>query len=265
MLPFSAEKIPASPDELAAALAGGFAARGVVVKSVCAEGAGLAALAELRIDVSGARCGRDFRVAPAAGEEEAVVVVRAERFALVGEPLEFESTPVRLRVEAAGAEFRGTGPAADGVLRLASAESGALELAVAHADLEALVHRLARGVAEKQGVEVRQTKLTLTAHGPRALSFRCTVTTKVFVMTAELSLCGELAVDEELNVRLSGLTLGGDALITKMAAGFARPYLDKLEGRVFPLLALGLGGLQVRDVEITTAAGLEVRAKFGRA
>ena len=262
MLPLSAEKIPTSPDELAAALAGGFAARGVVVKSVCAEGAGLAALAELRIDVSGARCGRDFRVAAAAGEE--AVVVRAERFALVGEPLEFESTPLRLRVEAAGVEFRGTGPAADGVLRLASAESGALALAVAHADLEALLHRLARGVAEKQGVEVRQTKLTLTAHGPRALSFRCAVTAKIFVMTAELSLCGDLAVDEGLNARLSGLTLGGDAMITKMAAGFARPYLDKLEGRVFPLLALGLGGLQVRDVEIATAAGLEVRAKFGR-
>ena len=262
MLPLSAEKIPTSPDELAAALAGGFAARGVVVKSVCAEGAGLAALAELRIDVSGARCGRDFRVAPAAGEE--AVVVRAERFALVGEPLEFESTPLRLRVEAAGVEFRGTGPAADGVLRLASAESGALALAVAHADLEALLHRLARGVAEKQGVEVRQTKLTLTAHGPRALSFRCAVTAKIFVMTAELSLCGDLAVDEGLNARFSGLTLGGDAMITKMAAGFARPYLDKLEGRVFPLLALGLGGLQVRDVEIATAAGLEVRAKFGR-
>lgn len=262
MLPFSAEKIPASPDALAAALAGGFAARGVVVKSVRAAGAGLAGLTELRIDVSGARCARDFRVATAGGGD--AVVVRAERFELVGEPLEFEGMPLRLRVEAEGAEFRGTGPAGAGVLRLAGAVRGAVALAVGHAELEALLHGLARGVAEKQGVEVRQTKLTLTGRGPRALSFRCEVTAKVFVMTAELSLCGDLAVDEELNARLSGLTLGGDAMITKMAAGFARPYLDKLEGRVFPLLALGHGGLQVRDVEIATTHGIEVRAKFGR-
>lgn len=263
MLPLSADKTPALPDELAAALAGGFAARGVVVKSVRAEGAGLGALTELRVDVTGARCGREFRVAWAAGEE--TVVVRAARFALVGEPLEFEGTPLRLRVEAVDAEFRGTGSARDGVLRLAVAESGTVALAVGHAELEALLHRVACGVAAKQGVEVRATKLVLTARGPRALSFRCTVTAKVFVMTAELSLGGELEVDEGLNARLSGLTLGGDAMITKMAAGFARPYLDKLEGRVFPLLAPGLGGVQVRAVEIATTGGLEVRAKFGRA
>lgn len=262
MLPVSAAEIPASPDELAAALAAGFAARGVVAKSVCAEGDGLAALAALRIDVSGARCGREFRVEAAPGEE--TVVVRAERFELVGEPLEFEGTPLRLRVEARGAELRGAGPAGEGVLRVVGAESGEVVLAVSLADLEALLHRLARGVAEKQGVEVRATKLTLTARGPRALSFRCEVTAKVFVMTAELSLCGELTVDGELNARLSGLTLGGDAMITKMASGFARPYLEKLEGRSFSLLALGLGGLRVRDVELAAADGLEVRAKFGR-
>ena len=262
MLPFSAEKIPAAPDELAAALVGGFAARGVTVKSVRAEGAELAALRELRIDVTGAQFPRDFRVAVASGED--AVFVRAECFELVGEPLEWAGTPLRLRVEAEDAELRGTGPAGDGVLRLAGAARGTVALAVGHADLEALLHRLARGLAEKQGVEVRQTKLTLTARGPRALSFRGAVTAKVFVMTAELSLCGELAVDEGLNARLSGLTLGGDAMITKMAAGFARPYLDKLEGRVFPLSALGLGSLQVREVEIATADGLAVRAKFGR-
>ena len=120
-----------------------------------------------------------------------------------------------------------------------------MALAVAQDALENLLHRLAKGAAEKQGVEVKKTTLELTARGPRALSFRCTVTAKMFVMSADLS-------------------LGGDAMITKLVAGFARPQLDKLEGRVIPLLALAPGGLPLRDVEISTRDGLEVRAKFGR-
>lgn len=262
MLPLAAEKIPATPAELASALAAGFAARGVQVKSVRAAGAGLAEIAELHVDLTGARGTRDFRVSTAPAAEPAAV--RVARFVVTGEPVEFEATPLRLNLEAEDVECGFSGVPGDGALVLASAAGGSLVLAIAHETLEALLHRLAKGVAEKQGVEVRQTKLTLTARGPRALSFCCTVTAKVFVMTAELALRGELEVDEQLQARLSGLTLGGDAMITKMAAGFARPYLDKLEGRTIPLLAFGLGGMRLRDVELATADGLEVRAKFGR-
>ena len=262
MLPLAAENFPASPDELISALTRGFAARGVTVKSVRAEGATLAGLAALRIDLTGASCTRGFRVTTAPAEGP--VTVLAGRFEMTGGPVDFEGTPLRLRVEAEDAEWRCAGQPGDGALTLAMVSGGSLSLAVGHAALEALLHRLARAAAEKQGVEVRQTKLELTARGPRALSFRCAVTAKVFVMTADLSLSGDLEVDGQLNARLSGLTLGGDAMITKLASGFVRPHLDKLEGRVFPLLALGLGGLQVRDVEISTHDGLEVRAKFGR-
>ena len=262
MLPLAAENFPASPDELVSALTGGFAARGVAVAGVRAEGAALTALTALRIDLTGASCMRGFRVSTAPADDPVTVV--AERFEMTGGPVDFEGTPLRLRVEAAGAEFRCAGQPGDGALLLADAASGSVALAVGHEALEALLHRLAKGAAEKQGVEVRQTKLELTARGPRALSFRCAVTAKVFVMTADLSLSGHLEVDGQLNARLSGLTLGGDAMITKLAAGFAKPHLDKLEGRVFPLLALGLVGLQVRDVEIATHDGLEIRAKFGR-
>ena len=262
MLPLAAEKFPASPDELASALTGGFAARGVAVAGVRAEGASLTALTTLRIDLTGASCTRGFRVTTAPADDP--VTVRTKRFEMTGGPVDFEGTPLRLRVEAEGAEFRCAGQPGDGALTLSKVSGGSLSLAVGHAALEALLHRLAKGAAEKQGVEVRQTKLELTARGPRALSFRCAVTAKVFVMTADLSLSGDLELDGQLNARLSGLTLGGDAMITKLASGFVRPHLDKLEGRVFPLLALGLGGLQVRDVEIATHEGLEVRAKFGR-
>ena len=262
MLPLAAEKFPAMPDELIAALTGGFAARGAAVQNVRADGAALAALETLRIDLTGARFTRGFRLDATRTKSTAAVV--AERFEIVGAPLEFEGMPMQLRVEAERAEFRFAGESADGALVLANAAGGSIALAVAREALEALLHKLAKDAAEKQGVEIKKTKLELTARGPRALSFRCEVTAKMFVMSADLSLSGNLDVDEQLNARLSGLALGGDAMITKLAGSFIRPHLDKLEGRVLPLLALSLGELKLRDVEIATRDGLEVRAKFGR-
>ena len=262
MLPLAAEKFPSTPDELASALTGGFAARGVKVENVRAEGPALGALAVLRVELTGARFARGFRVSGTPTENAATVL--AERLEISGAPLDFEGTPLSVRVEAERAELRFAGEPGDGALVLASAAGGSVTLAVAQSALENLLHRLAKDAAEKQGVEVKKTTLELTARGPRALSFRCAVTAKMFVMSADLSLSGNLDVDEQLNARVSGLTLGGDAMITKLVTGFARPHLDKLEGRVFPLLALAPGGLPLRDVEISTRDGLEVRAKFGR-
>lgn len=261
MLPLTAAEFPATPTALASALVAGFAAHGVQVKSVRAEGPALADLAELHVDLSGARATRDFRVSTAPA---AAAAVRITQLLVTGEPVEFENTPLRLRVEAEGAACGFAGTPNDGALVLMAAAKGDLALGVGHEALEELLHRLAQGLAQKQGMEVRKTKLTLTTRGPRALSFCCAVTAKIFVMTADLSLSGDLEVDEQLQARLSGLTLGGDAMITKMAAGFARPYLDKLEGRILPLRPFGLAGLHLREVELSTAAGLEVRAKFGR-
>ena len=261
MLPLAAEKFPATPDALAAALTGGFAARGVAVPGVRVEGAALAALTALRIELTGARFTRGFRVAATPAAESGAVV--AERLEIVGAPLDFEGTPLEVRVEAERAELGFAGQPAGGALVLTGAAGGSAMLSVRREALEALLHRLATQAAEKQGVEVKKTKLELTARGERGLAFRCDVTAKMFVMTADLSLSGNLDVDDQLNARLSGLTLGGDAMITKLAAGFVRPQLDKLEGRAIPLLALAPGGLKMRDVEISVRDGLEVRAKFG--
>ncbi len=261
MLPLAAEKFPATPDELAAALTAGLAARALAAE-VEVKGPALEALGTLRVGLTGVRFTRGFRVATTPAED--ATTVRAERVEIVGAPLDFEGTPLTVRVEAEGAEFHFVGTPADGALAMANAARGSIALTVGHAALEALLHQLAKSAAEKQGLEVKKTTLELTARGPRALAFRCAVTAKMFVMSADLALSGELAVDGQLNARVSGLTLGGDAMITKLAAGFIRPHLDKLEGRVFPLLALAPAGLPLRDVEIATHDGLEIRAKFGR-
>jgi len=103
----------------------------------------------------------------------------------------------------------------------------------------------------------------LTNQGPRTLAFRGEVTAKMFLMTAELTLTGQIDVDAGLNARFSRLKLGGDGMITKIANGFIRPKLDHLEGRVISLLAFSLGDLRLRDIEVSTGKKLVIRAAFG--
>jgi hypothetical protein len=97
------------------------------------------------------------------------------------------------------------------------------------------------------------------------VSFRAEVTAKVFVMTAALALTGRIAIDDALNAKISDLKLDGDGMILKLAGSFAKPHLDRLEGRVFPLLAFAPGGLNLRNVEITAGERLRVHAVFGAA
>jgi hypothetical protein len=54
-------------------------------------------------------------------------------------------------------------------------------------------------------------------------------------------------------------------MILKLAAGFARPHLDRLEGRTFPLMTFTPAGLSLRDVEMTVGETLRVSAHFGTA
>ena len=261
MLPFSAEKTPAAANELAAALTRGLLARGITPRSVHATGDAFPTLETLTIDVTGAQLTRDARLPAATGGVASAVEIG--HFELIGAPLYFEETALELRVAARQVKAHFIGDPADGALVTDSAASGTVLVTMAKDALEALVHSIGSGFAAKQGIELRKTNLSFTQEGPRAVSFRADVTAKIFVMSAALSLSGRVEIDDELNARFAGLTLGGDAMITKLAGGYIRPYLDRLEGRVFPLLAFSLGGLKLQEVELLAGPTLEVRARLG--
>ena len=58
--------------------------------------------------------------------------------------------------------------------------------------------------------------------------------------------CGEVLRGQHCShcgqrAKVRVLSLGGDAMVTKLAGGYIRPHLDRLEGRAFPLLAYFLG------------------------
>jgi len=89
------------------------------------------------------------------------------------------------------------------------------------------------------------------------------VTAKMFIATATVTLDGQLAVDDQLDARFSNLRFGGEGMIANAAAGFIRPSLTKLEGRTFSLMALPLGAIKLRDLQLAGGDSLRLTAQFG--
>jgi hypothetical protein len=262
MLPLSGDSFPSTSEELVVAIKRGFEEQGLEAQSVEAKGGRFPNIESLTLDLSEARGTRELRIPalePASGGGGA----QTEKFEFRAEPFYFEGAPFELHVQASHAAFVFAGTPSQGALVLNDAEEGGLSIATAIEDLEALLHGIAVELAEKQGVQVRETHLELTSQGPRTLSFRGEVTAKMFIMTAALTLSGQIDVDAGLNARFSRLTLSGDGMITKIANGFIRPKLDLLEKRVIPLLAFSLGDLQLRDIEVSAGKTLLIRAVFG--
>jgi hypothetical protein len=263
MLPLASDHVPSSAAELIDALRRGAQALGLTPRDIQAEAATWPRLERLSIDLTGSKLHRElWKSSPAEGDTTPLEIAD---FSLVGEPVFWDDAPVTVRLAAQEVRAHAAGPSTAAQLKLDSAKSGTVLVQAALADLERVVHQLAVQAAQKQGFEVRKTTLAFTQDGPRAVTFRGEVTAKVFVMSATLALTGRLSIDDQMNARLTDLALDGDAIITKLAGGFIRPHLDRLQGKTFPLLAYTAGGLQLRDIELRAGPTLEIHAKLGSA
>jgi hypothetical protein len=79
-----------------------------------------------------------------------------------------------------------------------------------------------------------------------------------------LSLVGTFAVSDDLVATVSNLKCHGEGPIAALACAAITPSFSKIERRAFPLSALPLGEIQLRDLTIDTAnEKVVVRARFG--
>ena len=80
---------------------------------------------------------------------------------------------------------------------------------------------------------------------------------------ASLRVTGQLDLDDQLNLKVSGLNCTGDGGVSTLACGVLKPHLEKIDGREFPLMSLPLGEIRLRDVRLTVGDKLCVTAEFG--
>ena len=208
-------------------------------------------LAELRLDLTGARFHRGLRLPDAAGHGEPAFFARLVKANAA--PAYFESLPFTISLHAEDAVFS-SAPA------LIRSGGGTLDLSATRSDLENTLLGLVRYAAEKQGAEAEDVHLSLTAEGPRALAVRATATAKAMFFTATLTLAGRIEITDALEARLCALECSGDGMIANLAAGALRPKLASLEGRAFALRAF-LPTLKALNLDTTN--GLKLSAGFG--
>ena len=260
MLPLAGPDFPDSPDALAAALRGGFSGRGISVRDIRADGE-WPRLAELAIDLSGAKLSRETRVARANTEPQPSVSIA--RLAIMAAPVFFETTPLRFDLRAEDAECGFARDAAgEAVLQLTRTGGGSIVVEAARADLEATLKAFATEALAKQGADVKSARLELTERGPRSLGFRAEVTAKAFLMTARVAVTGLLDVDDDLKLRVRDLATSGDGMIANLAGGYLRPRFAEIERRAIPLAAFSFADVKLRDVQISGGEALRIEAQF---
>jgi hypothetical protein len=149
------------------------------------------------------------------------------------------------------------------VLSLQSAAEGKIKISTQQSDLEALVTKLTRSQASKQGITIDSVNLELRQESPHSLTVDVRLRARKLFLGASLRVTGQLDLDDKLNLKISGLKCTGDGGVAAMACGILKPYLQKIDGREFPLMSLPLGKIQLRDVRLVVGDNLTVTAEFG--
>ena len=190
--------------------------------------------------------------------------LRVEHFEITGRPVRVQRAAIELSCVARDvwiAESRDrTGNL---LLLLEQAAEGRIEISLQVADLEALVRSGATAAAAKHGIILEDLRLQVRAETARALALEARVRARKLFLNTELQLRGRLEIDEEMNAELSGLECVGQGTLGTLACGFLGPYLERFNNCKYSLVALPLGELKLRDIQIAVEPKVRVSAEFG--
>lgn len=190
--------------------------------------------------------------------------VEIDQLTLSASPLFLGPVSLNLAISATEVQL-GQGKDSNGqiVLSLQSADEGKIKISMRQSDLRALVTKLARSQASKQGITIDSMNLELRQESPHSLAVDVRLRARKLFLGASLRVTGQLDLDDQLNLNISGLKCTGDGGIATMACGILQPYLEKFDGREFPLLSLPLGTIRLSDVRLAVGDDLTITAEFG--
>jgi hypothetical protein len=264
MLPLYSKTFPASATELAELLNASVQRLfDNAAKPVTVVDDAFPRLSEIRITLDGAELRANpprppvMKGASSAGIEAEKLYVNAAEV-LIG------PATANIRLDARDVRFdQAKDTKGEVVLMLKSATDGEVEVSADQRSIEQAIAAVAKQEAGKHGVAIDDVKLSVRTGGERSINAEVQLRAKKLFFTTTVRITAQLAMDEQLNARLFGLGCNGDGPIGAMACGFLQPHLQRLDGREFPLMALPLGDIRLRDVRVAAGQMLSVTAQFG--
>jgi hypothetical protein len=227
------------------------------------EGGNYPEVDTIRVDLSGAAT--DARQPPKpVGVGQNRSGVHASRLEILGHPIRIRGAGVHLDLSASEVSFDyDRDHEGRPLLMLADAEAGRVAVEISRGDLEALLLAEAKAAAARQGVAVEKAALDLVPLDQRSVAIAARVTAKKLFARATVEVKGQLAVDDELNAKLSALSCEGEGIVGGLAGNLIRPYLERFNNTVLPLAAVPLGTVHLHDLRIDAGDSLKVQATFG--
>jgi hypothetical protein len=258
-------EIPETPEDLAQAIEEGlrtFVSR--PDKMVVVRGGAASVLDSIAADLSGATIDHHHRPPPL-DPSEAIPAMVVRRIYVSGEPISILGGDFSFQFEASNVElYQKVQPEGQLLLIMHRAQDGNVRFEISRAAAEGMIMKGASKLAEKQGVVVDSAQLEVTPRGLRALDGKLTVSARKLIFHPVLSLAGTFAVSDDFVATVSNLKCQGEGPIAALACAAITPSFAKIERRPFPLSALPLGEMKLRDLAIDGAnEKVVVRARFG--
>lgn len=151
------------------------------------------------------------------------------------------------------------------VLLFDGAETGRIQASAAKAAIEALIETFAKQQAGAHGVTIERVTLDLQQRNERSIAAEVRLCARKLFVGASIRVTAQLDLDETLHARLSNLRCHGDGPLGSLACGVLSPHLERVNGAEFPLSALPLRDLRVRDVRIAVGDRVSITAEFAAA
>jgi hypothetical protein len=258
-------QIPQTPEQLAQAIEEGvrtFATR--PEKMVLVQGASVSALDTIAVDLSGATMDHHHRP-PRLDREESSPAMSVRHIYIAGEPIHILGSEFSFQFEASNAEvYQKAQPDGNLLLILHRAQDGNVRFEISRAAVEAMIMNAAATHAQKQGVVLDNAQLELAQQSLRAIDGKLTVSARKLMFHPVLTLSGTLAVSDDFVATLSNLKCRGEGPIAALACAAINPAISRIEQRKFPLSALPLGEMRLRDLALDIVNDkLVVRSRFG--
>jgi len=267
MFPLSGKAFPTNTSELVSAIQQALAQALTFpsnAKPVRAEGGSFPAIDKLQIDLSGASVKLGIPSAPPKPSGKRKPGITADQFRVKADPIFLEKSKAQLDLSASDVSIDfATDTEGNPLALLKSASDGKLTARISKADFNAMLLAAASVAAKAQGVSIQELSVDLQNDGPRALNISARVKAKKMVMSGVITVRGRADLDQKMNATLSGLSCTGEGMIGNMAAGFLQKKLNELDGKRFPLMAMSLGDVTLRDVQIQTTPDIQLTAGFG--
>lgn len=216
----------------------------------------------LKVDLTDALLKKDFRPNQFKKPSAPKATVFAKEFKYVAQPLRYHDGPVEMLIQARDAELSVIRDGDKTTLVVTNASEGSFDFSIKIADIKPMLMAGAKQHA-KGGFNVRDITIDAKSDNDHSLAVDMKVQATWLFVPADFHLTGRVDIDDNFNVRLSGLRCDGENLGGALLAGFIDDQMQKHNGKVMPLAAWPGRKLRLSAAQIQVDDHIRIKGGFG--